>query len=94
MGARTLLLRRLAGSRPLATSAHAPPSPAAAADALAASFGETPVDPHQKAGRVAAVFSSVASKYDVMNDVMSGGMHRLWKVCEILCVWGWWCQPS
>src|SRR5512147_594911 len=33
----------------------------------------------EKAGRVRAVFSSVASKYDLMNDAMSGGMHRLWK---------------
>jgi demethylmenaquinone methyltransferase/2-methoxy-6-polyprenyl-1,4-benzoquinol methylase len=33
----------------------------------------------EKAGRVAGVFSSVAQKYDVMNDLMSLGMHRLWK---------------
>jgi demethylmenaquinone methyltransferase/2-methoxy-6-polyprenyl-1,4-benzoquinol methylase len=32
-----------------------------------------------KAGRVQGVFSSVASKYDIMNDVMSGGVHRIWK---------------
>jgi ubiquinone/menaquinone biosynthesis methyltransferase len=32
-----------------------------------------------KAGRVAEVFSKVAARYDVMNDVMSGGLHRLWK---------------
>ncbi|MFD2854659.1 bifunctional demethylmenaquinone methyltransferase/2-methoxy-6-polyprenyl-1,4-benzoquinol methylase UbiE [Seohaeicola zhoushanensis] len=33
----------------------------------------------EKAGRVQGVFNSVASKYDVMNDVMSVGIHRLWK---------------
>ena len=34
----------------------------------------------EKAGKVAGVFHSVASKYDVMNDLMSGGMHRIWKM--------------
>ncbi|MFT5365003.1 MAG: demethylmenaquinone methyltransferase/2-methoxy-6-polyprenyl-1,4-benzoquinol methylase [Dinoroseobacter sp.] len=33
----------------------------------------------EKAERVQGVFSSVASKYDIMNDVMSGGVHRVWK---------------
>ncbi|MDK7179090.1 class I SAM-dependent methyltransferase, partial [Micrococcus luteus] len=33
----------------------------------------------EKAGRVAEVFHSVAAKYDLMNDLMSGGLHRLWK---------------
>ena len=33
----------------------------------------------EKAGRVKGVFSSVATKYDVMNDVMSAGVHRIWK---------------
>jgi demethylmenaquinone methyltransferase/2-methoxy-6-polyprenyl-1,4-benzoquinol methylase len=41
------------------------------------------VDESEKAGKVAGVFHSVASKYDVMNDLMSGGMHRLWKVFTI-----------
>jgi demethylmenaquinone methyltransferase/2-methoxy-6-polyprenyl-1,4-benzoquinol methylase len=44
-----------------------------------ASFGFQEVPKAEKAGRVRAVFSSVASKYDLMNDAMSGGMHRLWK---------------
>ena len=44
-----------------------------------ASFGFQEVPRAEKAGRVRAVFSSVASKYDLMNDAMSGGMHRLWK---------------
>ena len=33
----------------------------------------------EKAGRVGGVFSSVASSYDLMNDLMSAGVHRLWK---------------
>ena len=43
------------------------------------SFGYEDVDPQEKTRRVGAVFSGVAAKYDVMNDAMSGGMHRLWK---------------
>jgi demethylmenaquinone methyltransferase/2-methoxy-6-polyprenyl-1,4-benzoquinol methylase len=43
------------------------------------SFGYDDIDADEKAGRVSAVFSSVAKNYDVMNDAMSGGMHRLWK---------------
>lgn len=42
-------------------------------------FGDQLVDPEEKTRRVGAVFSSVARKYDLMNDLMSGGMHRLWK---------------
>ena len=43
------------------------------------SFGYEEVSPEEKEQRVGAVFSNVARKYDVMNDAMSGGMHRLWK---------------
>ena len=43
------------------------------------SFGYEDVTPAQKTERVRGVFSSVASRYDLMNDAMSGGMHRLWK---------------
>lgn len=43
------------------------------------SFGYESVDAEEKTRRVGAVFSSVAARYDVMNDAMSGGMHRLWK---------------
>jgi len=43
------------------------------------SFGYEEVSPEEKTERVGAVFSNVARKYDVMNDAMSGGMHRLWK---------------
>ena len=42
-------------------------------------FGYQSVDEKEKARRVRGVFDSVASRYDVMNDLMSGGMHRLWK---------------
>lgn len=42
-------------------------------------FGFENVPESEKAGRVQGVFSSVASKYDVMNDVMSAGIHRVWK---------------
>ncbi|MEO9462155.1 MAG: class I SAM-dependent methyltransferase [Marinomonas sp.] len=44
-----------------------------------ASFGYEDVSPEEKTRRVGDVFSSVASKYDIMNDAMSGGMHRVWK---------------
>jgi demethylmenaquinone methyltransferase/2-methoxy-6-polyprenyl-1,4-benzoquinol methylase len=43
------------------------------------SFGHEQVSPEEKTRRVRSVFSSVASRYDLMNDLMSGGQHRLWK---------------
>ena len=42
-------------------------------------FGYEQVTPEEKTRRVRGVFESVAPRYDVMNDVMSGGLHRLWK---------------
>ncbi|SEO58790.1 demethylmenaquinone methyltransferase / 2-methoxy-6-polyprenyl-1,4-benzoquinol methylase [Salinihabitans flavidus] len=42
-------------------------------------FGFETVPESEKAGRVRGVFNSVASKYDVMNDAMSMGVHRIWK---------------
>lgn len=42
-------------------------------------FGFSTVDEDEKAGKVAEVFHSVAKNYDIMNDVMSGGLHRVWK---------------
>ena len=42
-------------------------------------FGFETVREGDKADRVRGVFTSVASKYDIMNDVMSGGVHRIWK---------------
>ena len=46
-------------------------------------FGYRRVDASEKAGRVSGVFSSVASRYDLMNDLMSGGLHRLWKAFAV-----------
>jgi len=43
------------------------------------SFGYEDVAPADKTARVGAVFSNVARKYDVMNDAMSAGLHRVWK---------------
>ena len=43
------------------------------------SFGFEEVPPEEKTRRVGSVFSRVASRYDLMNDVMSGGLHRRWK---------------
>ncbi len=42
-------------------------------------FGFETVDEKDKARKVAGVFTSVASKYDIMNDLMSAGLHRIWK---------------
>ena len=42
-------------------------------------FGFQTVDESEKAKKVAGVFTSVASKYDIMNDLMSVGLHRIWK---------------
>jgi len=46
-------------------------------------FGYERVREDEKAGRVAGVFDSVATRYDLMNDLMSGGLHRLWKAFAI-----------
>ena len=43
------------------------------------SFGYTDVTPTEKTAKVGEVFARVARRYDIMNDAMSGGMHRLWK---------------
>ncbi len=43
------------------------------------SFGYEDVAPSEKTERVGGVFTNVARRYDLMNDAMSGGMHRLWK---------------
>ncbi|MCO5100742.1 MAG: bifunctional demethylmenaquinone methyltransferase/2-methoxy-6-polyprenyl-1,4-benzoquinol methylase UbiE [Burkholderiaceae bacterium] len=46
-------------------------------------FGFQEVDEREKSGRVAGVFHSVAARYDLMNDLMSGGLHRLWKAFTV-----------
>jgi demethylmenaquinone methyltransferase / 2-methoxy-6-polyprenyl-1,4-benzoquinol methylase len=46
-------------------------------------FGYSQVDETAKAEKVAEVFDSVAPKYDIMNDLMSGGLHRMWKAFTI-----------
>ena len=46
-------------------------------------FGYQTVDEDDKAGRVRGVFDSVASNYDLMNDVLSMGMHRAWKAYTV-----------
>ena len=49
------------------------------ADQTTTHFGFETVPEAEKAGRVQGIFGSVASKYDIMNDVMSMGIHRIWK---------------
>ena len=46
-------------------------------------FGYEAVDDRAKAAKVRGVFDSVASKYDVMNDLMSLGLHRAWKAYAV-----------
>jgi demethylmenaquinone methyltransferase/2-methoxy-6-polyprenyl-1,4-benzoquinol methylase len=46
-------------------------------------FGFEQVPEEEKAARVAGVFDSVAQRYDLMNDVMSAGLHRLWKAFTV-----------
>lgn len=46
-------------------------------------FGYQTVAESEKQKKVAEVFSSVASRYDIMNDLMSMGLHRLWKAFAI-----------
>jgi len=47
-------------------------------------FGFKKIDEGEKAHRVRSVFDSVASKYDIMNDLMSMGMHRAWKAYAVM----------
>ncbi len=59
------------------------PATAHGADPDTVPFGAIDVPAEEKAGRVRAVFDSVAENYDLMNDLMSGGLHRLWKTAAV-----------
>src|SRR5215813_7957524 len=59
--------------------APGPPAPGSSGTPEQASFGYRDVPAAEKAGLVRQVFESVAPRYDLMNDLMSGGVHRLWK---------------
>lgn len=61
-------------SNPSKSTAESP-----VASTTAGTFGYRSVDPASRQGLVNGVFSAVAERYDVMNDLMSGGLHRLWK---------------
>jgi demethylmenaquinone methyltransferase / 2-methoxy-6-polyprenyl-1,4-benzoquinol methylase len=65
------------------TSDEAAPAGAEAAPGRTTSFGFEEVSETEKTSRVHGVFSSVARRYDVMNDLMSGGVHRLWKAALV-----------
>src|ERR671911_1203065 len=54
-----------------------------ARDRLAGSFGYQEVRPEDKSALVGAIFARVAARYDLMNDLMSAGVHRLWKAALI-----------
>jgi demethylmenaquinone methyltransferase / 2-methoxy-6-polyprenyl-1,4-benzoquinol methylase len=55
------------------------PDKSAASQQATTDFGYQQVPVNEKAAKVRAVFESVAGKYDIMNDLMSGGAHRIWK---------------
>ena len=63
----------------MASEDEAPP----AAAAEPAWFGDRPVPAAEKPTLVRGVFATVAGRYDLMNDLMSGGIHRLWKSAMI-----------
>jgi demethylmenaquinone methyltransferase/2-methoxy-6-polyprenyl-1,4-benzoquinol methylase len=79
------------GNPPGPASRPATPDPSASQDevrgqtpqAEQVSFGFREVPAEEKAGLVRGVFDSVAGRYDLMNDLMSGGIHRLWKKAMI-----------
>ncbi len=71
--------------RPDAPSSHADVVDKGAMHADETHFGFESIPASEKPGRVQGVFSNVAARYDVMNDLMSAGVHRLWK--EALIDW-------
>jgi demethylmenaquinone methyltransferase / 2-methoxy-6-polyprenyl-1,4-benzoquinol methylase len=68
----------MTASHPQSISGAVPPSASTTATSTT-DFGYQQVPVAEKARRVRAVFESVAGNYDLMNDLMSGGAHRLWK---------------
>ncbi len=60
-----------------------PPQETAEDDSGRTHFGYREVDEAEKPSLVRGVFQSVASRYDLMNDLMSGGIHRLWKAAMV-----------
>src|SRR5690606_26445654 len=61
------------------TPANSTPAEQAEANAKTTHFGFQTVKVEETASKVAQVFHSVAARYDLMNDLLSGGVHRLWK---------------
>ncbi|OCT54179.1 2-methoxy-6-polyprenyl-1,4-benzoquinol methylase, mitochondrial [Cladophialophora carrionii] len=70
---------RLPSSRRVLTTSHVRQQQLPGQDERTTHFGFETISETQKEARVGAVFSSVASSYDTMNDLMSLGIHRLWK---------------
>jgi len=66
-------------THPTDSTANASKAPESPSPDASTHFGYETVSGTEKVNRVMGVFSSVASQYDVMNDLMSAGMHRLWK---------------
>ncbi|MCV6548199.1 MAG: ubiquinone/menaquinone biosynthesis methyltransferase [Cohaesibacter sp.] len=60
--------------------------PLCALDRISSAFGSQQVSPKVRKENIHALFQSIASRYDLMNDLMSGGMHRLWKKHFVLQV--------
>lgn len=48
-------------------------------DGLSRTFGDEQVEPHERQRRIRALFDAIAPRYDLMNDLMSFGLHRYWK---------------
>ncbi|HNG82823.1 MAG TPA: class I SAM-dependent methyltransferase [Burkholderiaceae bacterium] len=73
-------------NRPNPAASKAPAASPAADPAIDRSFGAQSVDTDERRARIRRVFQAVAPRYDLMNDLMSGGIHRLWKRRLARCV--------